>query len=96
MTTPSYFAMQPNSPLRDTVQIRTFISDLDHRARILACQIATEEETTRIYDPSHFSYPMSAKMLTARRNNLMATIDALEKMLAGSNAGDYAPQKQTA
>jgi ABC-type transporter Mla subunit MlaD len=55
-------------PLREVARIGAFIGDLDRRAQLLDHDIA--------------AYPVLATALTARRDNLRATIAALEKRLA--------------
>jgi hypothetical protein len=57
------------------------ITDLDRIVQILNCDITTEEERARISDHSDATYPMLAKMLAARRDNLRDTIAALESRL---------------
>jgi hypothetical protein len=67
---------------REVAQISTLISDLDRVIRALDCDIATEEERTQVSDPFHAAYPILAKTLAARRDNLKDTIAALERRLA--------------
>ena len=66
--------------------IAALISNLDQRAQLLDQDIATEEERAGVFDPSHHAYPILAGTLTARRDNLRATIAALEKRLASLHA----------
>jgi hypothetical protein len=58
------------------------IGDIDRVVRILDCDIATEEERARISDRSDAAYPMLARTLAARRDNLRDTIAALNQRLA--------------
>ena len=67
---------------REAVQIRKMIGDLDRSVQLLRCDIATEEERTGISDPSDAAYPILARVLAARRDNLRDTIIALEKRLS--------------
>jgi hypothetical protein len=67
---------------REAVKIRKMIADLDRSAQLLNCDIAIEEERTGMFDRSDAAYPMLARMLTARRDNLRETITALEKQLS--------------
>jgi septation ring formation regulator EzrA len=71
-----------SAALRETVQIRTLMSDLDRIIRLLNCDIATEEEHARTFDRSDPAYSMLARTLSARRDNLKDTIAALEQRLA--------------
>jgi hypothetical protein len=68
---------------REAVQISKMISDLDRLVRILDCEIAAEEQRAHVFDRSDDAYPVLARMLAARRDNLMDTIAALELRLAG-------------
>jgi hypothetical protein len=67
---------------REAVQIGKMISDLDRLVRILDCDIATEEERARVFDRSDAAYPVLARTLAARRDNLRDTITALEQRLS--------------
>jgi hypothetical protein len=67
---------------REAVQIWKMIGDLDRIVQLLSCDITTEEERTGISDRSDAAYPMLARMLAARRDNLRDTITALEKRLS--------------
>jgi hypothetical protein len=49
---------------------------------VLDCDVQTEEERSRIFDRSNARYPMLARTLAARRDNLKATIAALETRLS--------------
>jgi hypothetical protein len=67
---------------REAVQLSRLISDLDRLVRILDCDIATEEERARVSDRSDAVYPILARTLAARRDNLRDTITALEQRLS--------------
>jgi hypothetical protein len=77
-----YFERANDVALREVAHISTMISDLDRVVGILDCDIATEEERARISDRSDAAYPMLARTLAARRDNLRDTIAALEQRLA--------------
>ena len=64
---------------REAVLIWKMIVDLDRFVQLLNCDIATEEERARISDRSDAAYPILARMLAARRDNLWETITALEQ-----------------
>jgi hypothetical protein len=68
--------------LREVAQIRKVIVDLDRTVQILDCDVATEEERARVSDRSDPAYPILARALAARRDNLRDTIAALEQRLA--------------
>ena len=67
---------------RETAQTKALIADLDRIVQILNTDIATEEEQARVFDRSRPEYPVLARALVARRDNLMDTIAALEQRLA--------------
>jgi hypothetical protein len=50
--------------------------------RLLDCSINTEEERVRISDRSDARYPILARMMATRRDNLKDTIAALERRLS--------------
>jgi hypothetical protein len=66
---------------RDAMQIRKMIGDLNRNVQLLDCDIATEEERTRISDRSDAAHSILARMLAIRRDNLRDTITALERRL---------------
>jgi hypothetical protein len=68
--------------LREAAQVSALISDLDRTIQILDCDVANEEERARVSDRSDPAYPILARALAARRDNLRDTIAALEKRLA--------------
>jgi hypothetical protein len=86
-----HFEIQSETALREATKIRTLIADLDRVVRILNCDIATEEERTRVFDRSDAKYSILARTLAARRNNLSDTIAALEQRLAMIKAPLFEP-----
>jgi len=61
--------------LRKTIEeMRRFISSLDE-------EITLEEERAHVHDQSHYSYPIAAKTMRGRRDNLALTVAALEARL---------------
>ena len=71
-----------DAALREVWQISALIGDLERVVRILDCDITTEEERAGVSSPSNRSYPVVARALATRRENLKRTIAALEKRLA--------------
>jgi hypothetical protein len=67
---------------RETVQIWKMIVDLDRYVQLLNCDITTEEQRARISDRSDAAYPILARMMATRRDNLKDTITALERRLS--------------
>jgi hypothetical protein len=66
---------------REALRTRTLIADIDRIVQILNSDIAAEEEQARVFDRSQVEYPMLARTLTARRDNLRHTIAALQQRL---------------
>jgi hypothetical protein len=69
------------TPAREALQTRVLIADISRVAQILNGDIAAEEEQARVFDRSRFDYPILARTLTARRDNLLGTIAALQQRL---------------
>jgi hypothetical protein len=71
---------------REATQIRTMIHDLNRIIQLLDCDIAIYEEKAPVRDPANFAYPIAARTMAARRDNLRTTIALLEDRLANINA----------
>ena len=65
------------TPPREALQTRILIADINRVVQILNSDITAEEEQARIFDRSQVEYPMLARTLAARRNNILDTIAAL-------------------
>ena len=70
-------------------QIGTLINGISHYVQSLNFDIETEEESTRCWDCRDPAYSVLAQNLTARRDNLAATIAVLQKRLADAEAMPY-------
>jgi septation ring formation regulator EzrA len=81
-----HFERASDVALREAAQISTMISDLHRLVQLLDCDIATEEERARISDRPDRAYPILARTLAARRDNLRDTIAALEQRLTTNKA----------
>jgi len=81
-----HFEIARATVLREAAVIRTMMDDLNRTVRLLDCDIATEEERARIFDRSNSAYPILARTLAARRDNLRDTIAALERRLTTMKA----------
>ena len=79
------------TPSREAMQTRTLIADIDRVVQILNSDIAAEEEQAGVFDRSLAEYPMVARTLAARRDNLKGTIAALERRLADIPAKQVVP-----
>jgi hypothetical protein len=60
------------------------LTDLKNSATLLDHSIENELQSSTTRDPRHFAFPMTARALIARRDNLEATMKALSKELARS------------
>jgi hypothetical protein len=67
---------------REAVQIWKMIVDFDRYVQLLNCDITTEEQRAGISDRSDAAYPILARMMATRRDNLKDTVTALEKRLS--------------
>ncbi len=67
---------------REVAQISGLIRDLDRIVRIIDFDIAAQEEDAGVFDSSKAAYPITARMLRARRDNLANTIASLESRVA--------------
>ena len=70
-----------NLPSCERDLLLNMISDLDRLVRLLDCDIAKEEERFRVSNRADPAYPMLARTLSTRRDNLKSTIAALENRL---------------
>ena len=67
-----------NEKQQKVIEIETMIADFQRMIDDLSHQIEVEEETSRIRDVNHFSYPPYAKAARKRRENLRSSIESLE------------------
>ena len=66
----------------DAARTRALIADLDRIFQILNEAIVAEEELAGVSNRSQAGYPLHARKMAARRDNLKATIVALEQRLS--------------
>jgi hypothetical protein len=62
---------------REAGQIRSTIASLDHTIEVLESSITAALERSHVTDPRHYAFPISARAMIARRDNLRGTIAAL-------------------
>ena len=67
---------------RETALIWKMIGELDRGIQLLNADIVAEELRVRIFNRSDAAYPILARMLGTRRDNLRDTITALEQRLS--------------
>ncbi len=68
--------------MREATQTRGLIADLDRIVQIIESDISSQEDEARTSDRSHADYPLAARILAARRDNLKDTIALLEQRLS--------------
>jgi hypothetical protein len=73
---------------REALQTKTLIADISRIVHILDSDIAAEEAQARIFDRTRAEYPILARTMAARRDNLLNTISALEQRLAQLNRAE--------
>jgi hypothetical protein len=73
---------------RETAVISKILADLVRTVQLIECEIVAQERAS-VSDRSDVKYPMLARTLIERRDNLKMTIDALEQRLA-----ERAPHEQ--
>jgi hypothetical protein len=72
-------------PEQEAKRIEAIILDLKRGVLILNHHIEAELEHAGIRNPSHFAYPLSARALLVRRENLKTTIAVLSDRLPKTN-----------
>jgi hypothetical protein len=73
---------QPHFDTREAALIWKMIGELDRGIQLLNADIVAEELRVRIFNRSDAAYPILARMLATRRDNLRDTITALEQRLS--------------
>jgi hypothetical protein len=76
-----HFETARETALRQAPAIQGLMSDLERTVQLLDVAISTEEERVGVFDRSEPTYPIGARILTARRNNLNVTIAFLAQRL---------------
>jgi hypothetical protein len=71
---------------REAAKVGALIDELDRRVRIIESDIAREEAAAGVSDPVNAAYPILARMMIARRDNLKQTMAALAQRLASEQA----------
>jgi hypothetical protein len=76
---------------KELARIETLIVNLTRSVDILNVDIESEEERTRVKDTFAPSYPILARQLRTRRDNLTTTINALQEFLHkdGARGSNY-------
>jgi hypothetical protein len=64
------------------IRLRMMIASIERDIANLDASISSELALARVRKPSHFAYPIAARTMQARRENLKATVTALSDRLA--------------
>jgi hypothetical protein len=67
----------------DRLQIATLVGDLSRAINLLTADIEQEEERVGVRDVDKPTYPVLARSLRRRRENIGATIASLEALVRG-------------
>jgi hypothetical protein len=70
------------SQATEALQTKRLIADINRIVAILDGDIAAEEKRAQIFDRARVEYPMTARTMAGRRDNLLSTVGALEQRLA--------------
>jgi hypothetical protein len=68
----------PRQPVNPGLQQSILIADLRRVVALIDADIEAEEERAHAFDHSSATYPVLARQLRQRRDNLLATISLLE------------------
>jgi septation ring formation regulator EzrA len=82
-----HFENTSRTAVREAACIGNMIADMRRIVEILDCDVSTEEKSSQICDRSDARYPILARQLAARRDNLRVTIAALEARLGSAQPG---------
>ncbi len=75
------FLLEDPSPTLQAVQTRRLIADITRVIDILSADIAAEEASSGVSDTTKAEYPILARTLAARRENLQSTVASLHQRL---------------
>ena len=69
---------------RKLAELELMIQEFRARERELEAQVEAEQKKAGISDVAHFAYPMFAKSVIRRRQNILTSIADIEKQLDGA------------
>ena len=75
-------AYQAEMTRRDALRLRAMITEIEHSIMALERSIEAEQELAGVDDRRHLAYPMSARAMEARLENLGITRGALVSRLS--------------
>jgi hypothetical protein len=79
MTIQARFETRRESALREVAVLSKILADLARTVQLIESDIAAEEARAGVSNRSDVKYPILARTLTERRDNLRMTIAALEQ-----------------
>jgi len=74
---------QVDEKRRQVGELEMMIEEFQRKERDLDAQVQAEQERAGISDEAHFAYPMFAKAVNERRNNILHSISEIERQLEG-------------
>src|SRR3546814_263207 len=66
---------------RKLAELELMLQEFRARERELEAQVQSEQKKAGISDVAHFAYPMFAKSVIRRRENILESIDGIERQL---------------
>ncbi|MEX0839316.1 MAG: flagellar export protein FliJ [Parvibaculum sp.] len=66
---------------RKVAELELMLGEFRQRERDLEAQVEAEQRKAGISDVAHFAYPMFAKSVLLRRENILESIDGIERQL---------------
>lgn len=75
------FRLEDPSPTLQDLKTHRLIADIECVVAILSADIAEEEAATGVFDSTRAEYPILARVLAARRENLRSTIASLRQRM---------------
>ncbi|MDR3498945.1 MAG: flagellar export protein FliJ [Parvibaculum sp.] len=72
---------QVDEKRRKLAELELMAQEFRARERELEAQVLAEQKKAGISDVAHFAYPMFAKSVIRRRQNILASIEDIEKQL---------------
>jgi hypothetical protein len=75
---------------REAEQTKSLIADLDRIVQIINVDVSAEEERAKVFDSTRPEYPVLARALKARRDNLLDTIAALRQRVPNVKDKEFA------
>src|SRR3990167_4032527 len=72
---------QVDEKRRKVAELELMLAEFRQRERDLEAQVQEEQKKAGISDVAHFAYPMFAKSVIRRRQNILTSIEDIERQL---------------